>query len=265
MTSERDVRGWALITGASSGIGADLARVFAAEGRDLVLVARTRPALDALAAELATRHGVRVRVVQADLSAPGAAGRLHAALDADGLFVETLVNDAGFGMHGQFVSLDPERQSSMMQLNVVALTELCRLFAPEMGRRARGEILNVASTAAFQPGPLMAVYCATKAYVVSFSAALADELRPAGVAVSCLCPGPTATGFADAAGLPALKLFRASPPMLSIDVAAAGRAALRRRTSVAIPGLRNRLLAGSMRLVPIAAAAGLARRFLETA
>ncbi len=265
MTSERDVRGWVLITGASSGIGADLARVFAAEGRDLVLVARTRPALDALSDELVARDGVRVRVVPADLSAPGAAARLHAALDAEGIFVETLVNDAGFGMHGPFVSLDPERQSSMMQLNVVALTELCRLFAPEMGRRARGEILNVASTAAFQPGPLMAVYCATKAYVVSFSAALADELRPAGVAVSCLCPGPTATGFADAAGLPALKLFRASPPMLSIDVAAAGRAALRRRTAVAIPGLRNRLLAGSMRLVPIATAAGLARRFLETA
>jgi short-subunit dehydrogenase len=261
--NESVARGWTLITGASSGIGADLARVFGAEGRDLVLVARSGPALQALADEIGARSGVRTKVVAADLAAPGSAARLHATLAAESIVVDTLVNNAGSGMHGDFVSLDPERQTRMVQLNVIAVTELCRLFAPGMARRGRGEILNVASTGAFQPAPLMAVYCATKAYVLSFSAALANELRPAGVTVTCLCPGPTATRFAEAGEFPALPLFTASPPMSAMAVASAGRAALARRSTVAIPGLRNRVLAGSVRLVPVRTAAALARRFLD--
>ncbi len=265
MAERNEERGWVLVTGASSGIGADFARVFAGEGRDLVLVARSEAALRELARDLGERHGVKVHALALDLAAPGAARQLHSRVREMGLAVETLVNDAGFGMHGEFVSLDAGRQTEMMQLNVVALTELCRLFAPEMVRRGGGGILNVASTAAFQPGPLMAVYCATKAYVLSFSEALADELRPSGVAVTCLCPGPTRTRFGDAAGVSSARLFRASEPMASLAVAEAGHAALRRRARLAVPGLRNRLLAASVRLVPISAAARVARRFLEPA
>jgi hypothetical protein len=264
MTNENGGQGSVLITGASSGIGADLARVFAREGRDLVLVARSRPALDALARELTQRHDVQVRVLPADLAAPGAATALHAAAREQGIAVETLVNNAGFGMRGDFVSLDAPRQTQMMQLNVVTLTELCRLFAPEMVRRGRGGILNVASTAAFVPGPLMAVYFATKAYVLSFSEALAEELRAAGVTVTCLCPGPTETRFGDVAGVSSTKLFRSSKPMRSAAVAEAGRAALRRRARLEIPGLRNRLLAASVRLLTLEAGARVSRRLLQT-
>jgi uncharacterized protein len=256
-------QGWVLITGASSGIGAELARVFAREGRDVVLVARSRDPLETLARELSERHGVQTRAVTADLAAPGAAKALHEAVTGQGLVIETLVNNAGFGLHGDFVSLDPERQTQMVQLNVVALTELCRLFAPAMVRHEAGGILNVASTAAFQPGPLMAVYCATKAYVLSFSEALANELRPSGVTVTCLCPGPTATAFAAAAGASSSRLFRATAPMASLKVAEAGRAALKRGADLEVPGLGNRVLAASIRLVTIRGAAKLARRFLE--
>jgi len=256
--------GTVLVTGSSSGIGADLARAFARSGRDLVLVARSRERLDQLARELVAAHGVRVRVVVSDLASPGAAAALHATLRADGIEVETLINNAGFGLRGAFVELDSRRQSDMMQVNVAALTELCRVFAEDMVRRGSGEILNVAGLAGVMPGPGMAVYCATKAYVLSFTEALANELRGTGVTVTCLSPGPTETRFGDAAGFSALRLFRLSAPMSSTTVAEAGRAALERGTNLEVPGWRNRLLAASVRLVPTRTAAAIARHMLES-
>ncbi len=257
-------RGTVLVTGASSGIGADLARAFARGGRDLVLVARSRERLDELARELVAAHGVHARVLVADLASAGAAAAIRATLRADGVEVETLVNNAGFGLRGTFVELDSRRQSDMIQVNVAALTELCRVFAQDMVRRGSGRILNVAGIAGVMPGPGMAVYCATKAYVLSFTEALANELRGTGITVTCLSPGPTETRFGDMAGFSALRLFRLSAPMSPTTVAEAGRAALERGASLEVPGWRNRLLAASVRLVPTRTAAAIARYMLAS-
>ncbi|MBI5542380.1 MAG: SDR family oxidoreductase [Deltaproteobacteria bacterium] len=262
MTETEARPGAVLITGASSGIGADLARVFARHQRDLIRVARSKERLEGLAQELSERHKIRAQVCAVDLTEPGAAERLYRELQADGVQVETLVNNAGFGLRGPFVELDAARQTQMLQLNAVALTELCRLFAPEMARRGRGGILNIASTAAFQPGPLMAVYCATKAYVSSFSVALGEELSGTGVRVTCLCPGATATAFGDAAGVSKSRLFRAGA-MSSMRVAEAGFEALHAGTRLKIAGFKNWVLALSVRFAPIWLAAKLSRRFLE--
>ncbi|MFI5182551.1 MAG: SDR family NAD(P)-dependent oxidoreductase [Thermoanaerobaculia bacterium] len=264
MTTEIPGRRKALITGASSGIGADLARIFAREGHDLVLVARSRDRLDALAREVKEKYGATARVLPIDLSEPGAARVIHAQAAEEGIEVDVLVNNAGFGMRGPFPELDPGRQLEMIQVNLVALTELTHLFAPEMVRRARGRILNVASTAAFQPGPLMAVYCATKAYVLSFSAALADELRGSGVTVTCVAPGATETGFGEVAGVSATRLFR-SGTMSSRDVAEAAYAALSKGLPLVVPGFKNCLLSASVRFVSIPTAARVARLLLEEA
>lgn len=264
MTSHTRNRSTVLITGASSGIGADLARVFAREGHDLVLVARSRDRLDALAGELGTAHAAAVQVISADLSVPGAARALHERVAREGSVVDVLVNNAGFGMRGAFVDLDPVRQLEMIQVNLVALTELTRLFLPEMVRRGAGRVLNVASTAAFQPGPLMAVYCATKAYVLSFSEALANELKGSGVTVTCVAPGATDTRFGESAGVTSTRLFRAGM-MSSRAVAEAAYAATSKGVALAVPGCRNRLLSASVRFVPVATAARVARRLLEDA
>ena len=262
--SELQQSGTVLVTGASSGIGADLARAFARSGRDLVLVARSRERLDELARELVAAHGVHVRVVVSDLASPGAAAAIHATLRADGVEVETLVNNAGFGLRGAFVELDARRQSDMVQVNVTALTELCRVFGQDMVRRGSGQVLNVAGLAGVMPGPGMAVYCATKAFVLSFTEALANELRGTGVTVTCLSPGPTETRFGETAGFSALRLFRVSAPMSTTTVAEAGRAALERGADLEVPGWRNRLLAASVRLVPTRTAAAIARHMLES-
>jgi len=264
MTTEARKRSNVLITGASSGIGADLARVFAREGHELVPVARSRERLHELARELRDAHGATARVLPIDLSVSGAASALHDLALREGVEVDVLVNDAGFGMRGPFVELDPARQLEMIQVNLVALTELTRLFVPDMLRRGAGRILNVASTAAFQPGPLMAVYCATKAYVLSFSEALAEELRGSGVTVTCVTPGATETGFGEIAGVAATRLFR-SGTMSSSSVAEAAYAATSKGVPLAVPGCRNRLLAGSVRFLPIPMAARVARLFLENA
>jgi short-subunit dehydrogenase len=262
--SEPHRGGTVLVTGASSGIGTDLARAFARSRRDLVLVARSRERLEELARELVAAHGVRVRVVVSDLASPGAAASIHATLRAEGVDVETLVNNAGFGLRGAFVELDARRQSDMIQVNVAAVTELCRVFAQDMVRRGSGRILNVAGLAGVMPGPGMAVYCATKAFVLSFTEALANELRGTGVTATCLSPGPTQTRFGDTAGFSALRLFRLSAPMPSTAIAEAGRAALERGAGLVVPGWRNRLLAVSVRLVPTRTAAAIARHMLES-
>ena len=197
-----------LITGASSGIGRELARLFAGDGAELVLVARGEGRLRELAGELAAEYGVQAQVVPADLSQPAGPGQIMKALAHQHIDVDVLVNNAGFGAHGPVAGIGVARQLDMIEVNVAALTGLTAVLLPGMLERRRGAILNVASTAAFTPGPNQAVYCATKAYVLSFTEALAEEVRGSGVQVSCLAPGATETEFAAQAGMGSTRLFR---------------------------------------------------------
>jgi short-subunit dehydrogenase len=233
-----------LITGASAGLGVDFARQLAARGERLVLVARRKDRLVALAAELGN-----ARVVALDLGEAGATARLMADLAAHGERVACLVNNAGFGLAGRFADLDGPRQRQMIDLNCGALVELAHAVLPAMIAAGQGRILNVASTAAFQPGPGMAVYFATKAFVLSFSEALHEESRPHGVTITALCPGPTATEFGEVAGWgghPLIDKLSAAAP----DVVRAGIAAMDKGGAVAIPGLVNKAGAQGHRLLP---------------
>lgn len=250
--------GIALVTGASGGIGLDMARELARRGFDLALVARKEDQLRAAAEELARAHGATCRVLAADLARPEAPARLHEWVKGESLEVEILVNNAGFGLHGQFTETDPERELEMLQLNALTLTALTKLFAREMVSRRSGRILNVASTAAFVPGPFMAVYYASKAYVLSLSLALSEELAGSGVTVTVLCPGPTETAFGSTAGVAGTRLFR-SGLMNSSAVARAGVEGLLEGRRMVVPGLRNRLLASTSGLIPRAFAARIAR------
>ena len=236
--------GIVLITGASAGLGAEFARQLSRRGQRLVLAARRKDRLDALAAEVGN-----ARTVEIDLSEPGAAARLVADVEAAGETIDTLINNAGFGLRGRFVDLDASREREMIDLNCGALTDLCRAVVPGMIERKRGAILNVASTAAFQPGPKMAVYFATKAYVLSFTEALHEELKPHGIKVSALCPGPTRTEFGDVAGIASLGSFE----RLSMDagpVVRAGIEGLDTNRAVIIPGASNKVGAWSTRFAP---------------
>jgi hypothetical protein len=248
----------ALITGASGGIGEDLARLIAADGRDLVLLARSAPKLQTLADELSRAHQISATVLSVDLSAPGAADEVARTLAERRLAIDVLINNAGFGTHGEFAREDPAEQSRMLQVNVVALTMLTRLLLPAMIERRRGRVLNVASTAAFQPGPLMAVYYASKAYVLSLSLALSEETTGTGVTVTCLCPGPTRTGFQDRAQMGKSRLFSVTSLMSSADVARAGYDAMMNGRALIVPGVANRIGAQSMRFVPRRIAAKIA-------
>lgn len=241
--------GSALVTGASSGIGYELAKRFARDGHDLVLVARSRGRLAEVGRELGASAGIKVKLIPKDLSRPGSAREVFDELVRESIPVRFLVNCAGFGIWGSFVETDPAAEREMTQLNMVTLTELTRLALKEMLLRKEGRILNVASTAAFQPGPRMAVYYATKAYVLSFSEALADELAGTGVTVATLCPGPTRTGFGGRARMEGTHLFRLGA-MDAAAVAEAGYRGLMKGRGVIVPGLRNKLLALSVRLSP---------------
>ncbi|MFN2385925.1 MAG: SDR family NAD(P)-dependent oxidoreductase [Thermoanaerobaculia bacterium] len=256
-------RGAALITGASSGIGLELARLFAADRKDLVLVARNRERLTQLAVELQQKHGVSVNVLAADLSEPDAPSSIARALSGIGVAVETLVNNAGIGVYGPFVETDLAKERAMIQINVVAPTELTKMFLPAMMRRGRGQILNVASTAAFQPGPLMAAYYATKAYVLSFSEALANETKGTGVTITTLCPGPTITEFQKRAGANDTVLFNSQLVMEARRVARAGYEGMKKGKSLVIPGLTNRLMVQGLRLLPRKTVTQAARRIQE--
>lgn len=241
--------GTAVVTGASSGIGYEMARRFARESWDLVLVARSGTRLEEIADPLRRETGVAVTVVPMDLARPGAADELFDALRARSIDVRVLVNGAGFGVRGPFAETDATAEREMMQLNMVALTELTRQAMREMLPRRDGRILNVASTAAFQPGPRMAVYYATKAYVLSFSEAIACELAGSGVTVSTLCPGPTRTGFVARAHMERTNVFR-SGVMDAATVADAGYRGLMKGQRVIVPGLRNKLLVLSVPFGP---------------
>ena len=239
----------ALITGASSGIGLELAKLFALNKHHVILVARSIEKLNALAEQLRSEHRVDTHVIACDLAAPGAAEQLVNELRSSALQTDYLVNNAGFGAVGNVANLPLERQSSMIQVNVMALTELTRLLLPGMIEKGRGGILNVASTAAFQAGPGMAVYYATKAYVLSFTEALHEELRGTSIHASCLAPGATATGFGKDSGMEASRLFRLGA-MDARQVAQAGYRGLMRNQAIIVPGLTNKLGAWSTRFTP---------------
>ena len=238
-----------LITGASAGIGRELAKLAAQDKRDLVLVARRRDRLEALAAELRAGQGVTVTVIAADLGQPQAAQAIFAQVEAAGLELACLMNNAGFGTVGPFAETDRARQLEMIDVNIRALVELTHLCLPGMLARKQGQILNVASVAGFVPGPYMATYYASKAFVLSFTEALATELRGSGVTATASCPGPTATEFGDVAGNARTKLFRRGVA----DAAGVAKHAYRAMLAgevVAIPGFMNNLLAQSVRLGP---------------
>lgn len=239
----------ALITGASGGIGYELAKLFARDGYDLVLVARSESKLGQLATELKERFSTSVIVLVKDLSKPSSPEEIFAQLQTQSVRVDVLVNNAGFGGYGLFSQTDLTMELEMMQVNMVSLTHLTKLFLKDMLAQGEGKILNLASTAAFQPGPLMAVYFATKAYVLSFSEALAEELRGSGVTVTALCPGPTATGFKKRATLEASKLFTGQV-MDSKTVAELGYRGLFNNQTVVVTGLRNQIMAFSVRFMP---------------
>lgn len=244
------VRPLALVTGASSGIGREIARVAASEGHDVALVARSEGSLAELAAELRDRHGSETHVMPADLSGPEAPGRLVGELEARDLAVDVLVNNAGFGTSGPFVGIPWEEERDLLAVNVAALTELTKRVVPRMVERGSGRILQVASTAAYQPGPGMAVYYASKAYVLNLGVALALELDGTGVTATVVCPGPTRTGFADRADVEASRLFRGERGMDPREVARVAWRATMRGDPVAIPGVSNKLGAAFAHLVP---------------
>jgi uncharacterized protein len=248
--------GWALVTGASSGIGEAFARALAARGMNVVLVARSAGRLDALAAEIEAAFPVRARAVPSDLTVPGAPARVWAEASAEGRRVELLVNNAGFGLHGAFHALPLAEQSRMVQLNCTVVLELAHHAIGHMRARGSGAVVNVASIVAFQPVPQMAAYAATKAFVLSLSEALAEECRGSGVTVQALCPGPTPTGFQAVAGnrvAPGQAGYRTAEQV--VEAALRGLDGGRRRV---VPGLPNRLATAASRLLPIGLSARLA-------
>lgn len=231
-----------LITGASSGIGLELARCFAADRSNLILAARSTEALERLAAELRGKFQIEVQVVTADLSKPESPQRIFDELQGRGIIVDALVNNAGFGLHGEFAKLPLHRQMEMIQVNVSALVELTGLFLPGMIERKRGGLLNVGSVAGYFPGPRMSTYFSTKAFVRSFTDGLIEELRGTGVTVTNLAPGSTETNFS-AVARSHYRRHAQSPKMSAAVVAKAGYAGFRKGKAVVIPGAQNWLLA----------------------
>jgi short-subunit dehydrogenase len=253
-------KGTALITGASSGIGAELAKLCAAAGYDLVVVARNGPSLEELAGGLSRTYGVNVRSLPADLSDPSSPAKIfEAAADID-----ILINNAGFGLRGAYWETDWAAEARMIQVNITALAHLTKLYLPGMVRRGSGRILNVASTAAFVPGPLMAMYYATKAFVVSFSEAVANELKGTGVTLTVLCPGATRTNFFEVAGTTDSNLGKGSF-MTAGQVAREGFDAMMANKVEVIAGRRNRWMIWGTRFAPRTMLAGIARRLNEKA
>lgn len=240
----------ALVTGASGGIGYELAKRFAQEGYSLVLVARGESKLAQIKADLEKRYAINARIIVKDLSAPGAPQEIFDELTNASVQVDVLVNNAGFTVFGLFLETSLEDELQLLQVNIVALTHLTKLFLPGMVKRGWGKVLNLASTAAFQPGPLMAVYYASKAYVLFFSEAIATELKSTGVTVTALCPGPTETGFQKRGNMEDSRLVAGRKIMSAATVARAGYRALMRGQAVVIPGARNLLFAQAIRFLP---------------
>jgi short-subunit dehydrogenase len=252
-----------MITGGSAGIGYQLATQFAAHGHDLVLVARQQDKLEAAAGKLEGKFGIRATTVASDLADSDSPQRLFDALISEGIEIDYLVNNAGFGLGGEFSETDIARELDMIQVNIASLVHLTKLFMQPMIKRREGRIMNVASTAAFQPGPLMSIYFATKAFVLSFSQAIDEELRDSGVTVTCLCPGATATEFAGTAGITNSRLFTQIGVADAEDIARYGYSAMMSGKRIAIPGLRNKLMVQVERITPRAVVTRLARKIQE--
>jgi len=248
MTSNNTKR-TALITGASSGIGLELAKCFAQDGYDLILVARSAQTLAQIVDDLQNRFGVPVRAMPKNLALPDSPDEIYAALQKEAIEIDILVNNAGFGTSGPFAETALQIELQELQLNIVSLTHLTKLFLRDMLERKRGKILNVASIAAFMPGPLMSVYYGTKSYVLSFSEALHSELAGTGIIVTALCPGPTDTNFQSRASTADSKLFKANA-MDAQTVARVGYRGLMNNKRVVIPGMRNRITVLAMRFWP---------------
>jgi short-subunit dehydrogenase len=248
-------RATALISGASGGIGLELAKLCAAAGNDVVLLARRKTELEDLSNSLAREHGVAARALAADLSDPGAPQAIFDAIGA----VDILINNAGFGLQGAFAETDWNTEARMIQVNITALAHLTKLYLPGMIAQRRGRILNVASTAAFVPGPFMAMYYASKAMVFSFTLAIAAELEGTGVTATALCPGPTATNFGEVAGISGSKLFKGAV-MSAAEVAREGFSAMMAGKPEVIAGSPNRWMVWGMRFAPRRMLAGIAKR-----
>jgi short-subunit dehydrogenase len=253
----------ALITGASSGIGLHLAREFAKHHHPLVITAPIAPELNHLAKQLRTEFGVEVRTIAQDLEQPEAAQQLFDQLSRDNVQIDILVNDAGHGQKGKFWEIPIERDLSILRLNVEAVLRLTKLFLPAMVSRRSGRILNVASVAGFEPGPLLAVYHASKAFVLSLSEALAGELQDTGVTLTTLCPGPTDTDFFPKADMTATRAFQKAKVMAPQEVAEAGYAALMNGERLVVPGAANKALVFSRRFMPQTAQAKMHEHLYE--
>ena len=257
---------YAIVTGASCGIGYELAKILAKDGKNIVVIARGRDKLEDLKREIENKHGTKVKVLAKDLADPKAPPEIFSELEKEKIYVDVLVNNAGFGTYGTFSNTNLKDDLEMMQVNMVSPTHLTKLFLPGMIARGQGRILNVASMAAFQPGPRMTVYCASKSYVLSFSEALAEELRGTGVTVTALCPGPVRTGFAKRARTERTKamirgLFnRIWEPE---DVAAVGYHGLMKGKTIVIPGKRYKIAIILVRLLPRKLTTRAARMLME--
>jgi len=240
----------ALITGASGGIGYEFAQELAADGYNLVLVARSAAKLQEIQTNLTQKYPITVKVLAKDLSLPESVPAIFNQLESEKIVVDVLINNAGFGNLGEFTASEWQKEADMLQVNIFALTHLTKLFVKGMVARRQGKILNVASTAAFMPGPLMAVYYATKSYVLSFSEAIANELQGTGVSVTVLCPGPTESGFQAAASMEGSKILIDKKLPTSAEVAKYGYQAMQERKVVAIHGLNNWLLTIFVKFLP---------------
>lgn len=260
MTNNGSTRQTALITGASAGIGVDLAECFARDQYDLILAARTESALKEVASRLSAAHHVNVTPIAIDLGQIGGGTKLADEIRTRGLHVDVLVNNAGYGSAGALSESEISVELGMIDLNVRTLVELTHIYWPSMLKNKSGGVLNVGSTAAFQPGPLMATYYASKAFVLSFSEALWEEARDTGVRVSCLCPGPTESKFRARAGTDKKKLAKAAEWMSSAEVAGLGYRAWKSNKRVEITGLRNRIMAAAVPFVPRTRLLGVVRQ-----
>lgn len=255
----------ALITGASSGIGLELAKIHASKGGDLVLVARNKSRLDDLKLELEKQYAISVYTIGKDLSAFNAAKEVYDETTKQNLQIDYLINNAGFGDFGMFIETDWDKELQMIHLNITTLTQFTKLYLQDMVKRGCGKIMNVASTAAFQSGPTMAVYYATKAYVLSFSEAIDDEVSDKGVTVTALCPGATESGFQAAAAMEESALVKGKKLPTSKDVATYGYAAMLSGKTVAIHGLKNWMLANSVRFIPRSLVVKITRKMQDKA
>jgi short-subunit dehydrogenase len=255
----------ALITGASNGIGLELAKVHASKGGNLVLVARNKSKLDELKAELERQYKVSVYTIGKDLSAVNSALEVYEETTKQNIPIDYLINNAGFGDFGMFVETDWNKEWQMINLNITTLTHFTKLYLQDMVKRRKGKIMNVASTAAFQPGPTMAVYYATKAYVLSFSEAVDNEVRDKGISITSLCPGATESGFQAAAAMEESNLVKGKKLPTSKEVAEYGYTAMLKGKTVAIHGLMNSILANSVRFTPRALVVRITRKIQDKA